>query len=193
MARPEGSRTSTTLLGQLADPRNEAAWRRFLERYQPLIRGWCAAWHLPAQEQEEVTAAVLLKLAVEMRRFRYDPGRSFRAWLKTVVNNAVKDLLRDWRSKPGARGTGDSAALEALQQLQAPGPIDSLAEGPGTSLDRDRELAQQAEALVRQRVEPRTWEAFWIGTCRPASPRRANPWGRRSTCPRSWPPAGRTG
>src|SRR5262249_46611718 len=35
--------TSLTLLGDLNDPhRREEAWRLFLERYRPLLQGWCA-------------------------------------------------------------------------------------------------------------------------------------------------------
>ena len=37
-----GVTTNPQLLHDVADPaNNEAAWKTFLERYQPLIRGWC--------------------------------------------------------------------------------------------------------------------------------------------------------
>ena len=47
---------------------------------------------------EDVTQRVLMQLAVKIRRFAYDPSRSFRAWLKTLTQHALSDFLDDrWR------------------------------------------------------------------------------------------------
>ena len=37
-----------------------------------------------------MTQTVLAKLAVQLRRFAYDPAQSFRGWLRTVVRNAYR-------------------------------------------------------------------------------------------------------
>ncbi|HEV3263792.1 MAG TPA: sigma-70 family RNA polymerase sigma factor [Gemmataceae bacterium] len=162
MSRPDEPRTSASLLREVSASRSDAVWRRFLDRYQPLIWNWCGQWGLPPQEREEVTATVLLKLVREMPRFCYDARRSFRGWLKTVVDNAVKDLFRTWALKPGARGTGDSRVLEALQQIRDPGSISSLVQELDAHLGHDRRQMRQALARVRERVEPHTWQAFWL-------------------------------
>ena len=163
MSHTDEPRTSATLLGQLADSRNEEAWRLFLDRYKPLIEGWCVRWGLSRDQAEEVTATVLLKLAKAMKSFRYDAEQgSFRGWLKTVVHHAVEDLRRAIIRSPGDRGTGDSHVQEMLQQIEAPESIDNLVQELDTQMEHDRQLARQAQVLVQQRVEPHTWKAFWL-------------------------------
>src|SRR4051794_39343496 len=127
MADPDDLRTSATLLGKLADPRDEQAWRRFLDQYRGLIAAWCARRGLVGQEAEDVTGTVLLKLARALPTYEYDRARgSFRGWLKTVVDNTVKDLLRTWSRRPGDRGSGDSHVQDLLQQVEAPDSLDDL-------------------------------------------------------------------
>jgi RNA polymerase sigma-70 factor (ECF subfamily) len=146
--------TSPTLLGRLARvPSDQSAWGEFAERYGAKIYGWCRCWHLQEADAEDVTQEVLAKLAQKMQSFAYDPGRSFRAWLKTVVHHA-------WRDFVGSRerhetGSGDTGVLEMLQSIQA---RDDLA----AELDEEfaRELLDEAMARVQARVQPHTWEAF---------------------------------
>jgi RNA polymerase sigma-70 factor (ECF subfamily) len=159
MSRPAEPDTSPSLLRQVADLRNDVAWQRFIDLYEPLIRGWCGRWRLPLAEQDEAAATVLLKLARELPRFRYDAGGTFRGWLRTVVDHAVQDLLRKRSQTPGARGSGDSAVHEALRQLAADG-IDTLVQELDQRHERDRQLLHRGLERVRPRVEPHTWDAF---------------------------------
>jgi RNA polymerase sigma-70 factor (ECF subfamily) len=148
--------TSPTLLGRLSRlPTDQAAWAEFNERYGRKIYGWCRHWHLQQADAEEVTQEVLLKLIQKLRTFRYDPARSFRAWLKTVAHHAWRDFL-DSRRRPGA-GSGDTQMAEKLQTVQA---RDNLVE----HLDEEfgRELLDEALARVRVRVQPHTWQAFHL-------------------------------
>ena len=118
MGRADDSGTRVTLLGRLRrDPANDQAWADFVEHYGPRIYGWCLRRNLQVADAQDVTQNVLLKLAQNLRTFRYDPARSFRAWLKTVVHHACSDFhearrrgaggLRDegssgsWRSSTG--------------------------------------------------------------------------------------------
>jgi hypothetical protein len=41
----ESSRTDLALLGDVRDPRNRAAWEKFIARYGPMIQGWCRNWY----------------------------------------------------------------------------------------------------------------------------------------------------
>jgi RNA polymerase sigma-70 factor (ECF subfamily) len=148
--------TSPTLLGRLSRlPTDQAAWSEFNERYGRKIYGWCRHWHLQQADAEEVTQEVLLKLIQKLRSFRYDPARSFRAWLKTVAHHAWRDFL-DSHSRPGA-GSGDTQMVKMLQTVQA---RDNLVE----HLDEEfgRELLDEALVRVRVRVQPHTWQAFHL-------------------------------
>src|SRR5262245_49705756 len=148
------SETRITLLRRLRrDPADPQAWAEFVDVYGGKILGWCRAWGLQEADAHDVTQTVLLKLAVRMREFAYDPDRSFRAWLKTVARHAWSAFL-DGRTR-GGLGSGDTAVLEQLHSVAARDDLlRRLEEG------FDRELLDEAVRRVRLRVEPRTWEAF---------------------------------
>jgi RNA polymerase sigma-70 factor (ECF subfamily) len=148
--------TSPTLLGRLGRvPADHAAWGEFAERYGRKIYGWCRRWGLQEADAEDVTQDVLLRLARKMRDFRYDPARSFRAWLKTVTHHAWRDFA-EGLNRPGV-GSGDSHTLELLQTVEArDGLVSALDE------EYDRELLDEALARVRLRVQPHTWQAFHL-------------------------------
>jgi RNA polymerase sigma-70 factor (ECF subfamily) len=148
------SQTRVTLLRRLRrDPADPRAWAEFVDHYGGKVLGWCRAWGLQEADAQDVTQTVLLKLAVRMRDFAYDPDKSFRAWLKTVARHAWMAFV-DGRARPGV-GSGDTRVLEQLHSVAARDDLlRRLEEG------FDRELLEEAVCRVRLRVEPRTWEAF---------------------------------
>jgi RNA polymerase sigma factor (sigma-70 family) len=149
-----GSRTSQTLLERLGRiPTDQAAWGEFVDRYGLKICQWCRRWNLQEAEVEDVTQEVLLKLAVKMRTFRYDPSRSFRGWLKTLTRHAWSDL-RESRQRPLPPNSHRPAhrgveTLEAREDL-----VQRLEE------EFDRELLETAMFRIQGRVKAHTWEAF---------------------------------
>jgi RNA polymerase sigma-70 factor (ECF subfamily) len=154
MAGDSGSQTSSTLLGKLRhDPRDQAAWEEFVERYGPQIYGWGRKWGLQDADAHDVTQDVLVKLAEKMRGFTYDRAGSFRGWLKTLAYHAWSDFLTG-RQRPGA-GSGDSQIVTLLESVEARADLAKQLEET-----YDRELLDAAMARVRLRVKPRTWEAF---------------------------------
>jgi RNA polymerase sigma-70 factor (ECF subfamily) len=147
-------RTSATLLARLSDPEVDPKhWAEFVGRYSPMIYRWCQHWRLQDADAQDVTQAVLARLVVRLRNFRYAPDRSFRAYLKTLAGYALRDLL-DERRRAGA-GTGDTAQIALLGEVAA---RDDLARRLDEEFDRD--LLEMATVQVRARVEPNTWEAF---------------------------------
>ncbi len=152
MTSPSASGTSPSLLEKVCRfPTDERAWGEFVDRYAPRIYAWCRHWRLQEADAREVTQIVLAKLVEKLRSFRYDPARSFRAWLKTVTHHAWQDYADGRRRVPA----GGSWADEALQSVEA---RDDLVGHLQTEFDR--ELLDQAMTEVRGRVEERTWEAF---------------------------------
>jgi RNA polymerase sigma-70 factor (ECF subfamily) len=157
-----GIATSQTLLRQIWAPENhDEAWRTFLERYLPLIRNWCRRAGLGRDDADEVSAAVLAKLVQALRTFVYDPGHRFRSWLKTVVENQVRDFRRQCVRRRGDRASGHPDIHRALEQIEAPGAVEDLVDSLDQRLEHDLRLAQRVTALVRERVRPETWTAFW--------------------------------
>jgi RNA polymerase sigma factor (sigma-70 family) len=144
------SQTSLTLMERLRQfPRNAEAWERFVELYRPKIYGWCRVWGLQEADAEDVAQDVIAKLTQKMTHFDYDRTRCFRAWLKTITQHALSDLLT---SRCRALGDGQGpliSSIEARADLEK--RIEDLF---------DRELLDLAIARVRERVAPVTWDAF---------------------------------
>lgn len=141
-----------------SDPQSQSAWSSFVERYGRLIHAWCARWGLQSNDSEDVTQNVLLQVSRQMNRFEYDPGGSFRGWLKTVAYRAWVDFLEQ-RRKREAQASGDSAVLKMLNSVEAREEFLNQVEE-----EWNRELLEQAMQRVRGRVRPHTWEAFRLMT-----------------------------
>jgi RNA polymerase sigma-70 factor (ECF subfamily) len=148
------SRTNVTLLERLAQSGgvDQAAWQEFVEQYGRMVYQWCRGRGLQEADARDVTQRVLLKISQHMKRFVYDPARSFRAWLRTVVRNALIDFLTDQHPD---RATGDSNVQEQLHSIEARNDLEQQIERT-----YDLELLNVAFVRVRLRVAPHTWDAF---------------------------------
>jgi RNA polymerase sigma factor (sigma-70 family) len=148
------SETSLTLMEMLReDPRNAVAWDRFVRRYYPKIYRWCRAWGLQEADAEDVAQDVIAKLTQKMASFRYDESRCFRAWLKTITQRVLSDLMASRRRAVGSQAIPLFEIVEARADLER--RIEEIF---------DRELLDLAIARVRQRVAPATWDAFRLTT-----------------------------
>jgi len=153
MTEAADTQTSVSLLGMFHDdPANPEAWEEFVRRYRPKIQGWCCARGLQRADAEDVAQIVLAKLMVRMHDFRYDPTRSFRAWLKTVTQRTLLDFVESQRSK---KGSGVDRGWEILNSIEAREELERrIAEA------FDHELLEAAMLQVQQRVSPQSWNAF---------------------------------
>lgn len=156
MSEYGSSTTSFSLLIRLSrSPADQAAWAEFVDRYGVKIYEWCRAWRLQDADAQDVTQAVLGKLAVSLRRFAYDPSQSFRGWLRTLVKNACRDCMADRRRSVGAVGIGRDDRADPIQSVEARQELVGRLEA-----EFDLELLEEAARRVRQRVAPNTWEAY---------------------------------
>jgi RNA polymerase sigma-70 factor (ECF subfamily) len=145
--------TSLTLMIRMQqDPAEPQAWNEFVERYRPLIRAWCLRWGSQPSDADDVAQEVLVKLLKAMKTFQFDPTRSFRAWLRTVTQNA-------WTNFVSSRRLG----LTGKDQ-----PVDKIVDSHDALADLEeqmeqayeRELVELAMRRVEKRVKPLTWQAF---------------------------------
>jgi RNA polymerase sigma-70 factor (ECF subfamily) len=145
--------TSASLLLRLQQtPADQGAWGEFIDRYGARIHGWCRRWGLQEADAQDISQAVLLKLLQAMQTFRYDPTCKFRGWLKTVTHHAWQDLVRGRRQVAAG---GEPAPGDPLQTLEARDDLAARLEEA-----YEQEVLGQALERVRQRVQPRTWDAF---------------------------------
>jgi RNA polymerase sigma-70 factor (ECF subfamily) len=150
--------TSPTLLGRLRSlPNDQAAWHEFVDRYGPRVFAWCRHWNLSAEDAEDVTQNVLLRLAKQLRTFVYDPSASFRGWLRTLTQHALADFLAHGR-KPD-RASGSDEVWDVLNTVEARTTLVERLE-----VEFDQEVFAEATARVQLRVQPHNWQAFQLTT-----------------------------
>jgi RNA polymerase sigma-70 factor (ECF subfamily) len=163
------SGTRASVLLRAGNPANQEARAAFAERYAPLIRDWCRPQGLQQADEDDVTQSILCRLFEMLPRFQYDRRKGrFRDYVRKMVDNAIMDIYRKHR-KPGIRGTGDPGVEDQLQEVPfrpcAPddASVEDLVQKLAGQMERDQQL-QAACERVRQRVEPNTWQVFWLTT-----------------------------
>ncbi|HJT78164.1 MAG TPA: sigma-70 family RNA polymerase sigma factor [Gemmataceae bacterium] len=147
--------TRASLLVRLRDPRDEAAWRQFVDLYTPLVYRYARKQGLQDADAADLTQEVLGAVAGAIGRLDYDPARgAFRNWLFTVVRHK----LSNWRRAQGVRtpGSGDTTTQRLLEQC----PAAEGAEDEWEAEWQDRLFAWACEQ-VRRDVSATTWQAFW--------------------------------
>jgi len=94
MIRCAAGTTNPTLLNRVGDWRDHEAWVDFVTRYDPVIRSNSGRYRLDAETTEELCQRVWIDLARRMRSYLYDPGMTFRGWLRRLYQSKAIDLLR---------------------------------------------------------------------------------------------------
>ncbi len=157
MADSPDTSTSVTLLLRVRELDDREAWDCFVRAYAPQVFAWCRRHKLQDSDAADVTQEVLTRLVRTMKSFTYEPERgSFRGWLKTVTQNAVRDLIAD--SRRLGRGAGDTQAARAFASICDDATSAELEDR--ISSQYEQELLREAEARVQARVHARTWTAY---------------------------------
>lgn len=150
-----GSAPSSLL--ERAKLRDEQAWVRLVHLFGPVVYRWARIEGLQSQDAIDVVQDVFASLIHAIGHFRRDrPGDSFRAWLRTITRNKIRDQARRRKARPEAAG-GSQAAVR-LECLVDPRCGDSAEDDS----DLDAAVLHRALELVRAEFEPRTWQAFWL-------------------------------
>ena len=157
MIRCDAGTTNPTLLNRLGDWRDHEAWVDFVTRYDPVIRSASSRYRLDAETTEELCQRVWIDLARRMRSFRYDPGMTFRGWLRRLCQSRAIDLLR--KKKADAVRALEVRAAASLWQDAA--ECFDAEEGAASERPLLLRLAEEVQDGVRRRVEERTWQVFW--------------------------------
>jgi RNA polymerase sigma-70 factor (ECF subfamily) len=147
--------TRASLLLRLRDPRDEAAWREFVDLYAPLIYQHARKQGLQDADAVDLSQEVITAVAGAVDRLDYDPRRgTFRGWLFTVVRRKLSNWRRAQKHRP--RGSGDTATHRRLEQCPT---------AEGTEADWEADWQERvygwACEQVRGEVSPATWQAFW--------------------------------
>jgi DNA-directed RNA polymerase specialized sigma24 family protein len=83
--------TSVSLLARIADAPSDDDWRRLDDLYRPLLRAWIARAGVPASDVEDLVQEVLFVVSQKIGRFERRGKGAFRAWLRKILANRVRD------------------------------------------------------------------------------------------------------
>jgi RNA polymerase sigma-70 factor (ECF subfamily) len=138
--------TSLTWLGRLATAPTGPDWRRLVDVYGPLLRGWMARAGVPASDRDDLVQEVLIVVVRRVAEFDRRGAGAFRGWLRGVLANHVRKFFRD---RPAASAV-DPDELAADDSVLA------------RTWDRehDEHLAARALRVVEGDFAPATWQAF---------------------------------
>ena len=150
------------LLGRLVDWGDHQAWGAFVACYTPLIESCCRHSGLGEEASQELGQQIWIELADRLRTFRYDPTGSFRGWLRRLCRSRILDRVREQKIYSGV-SLEDFPGLAADYLAFAP-ERSAENDAPKDNEDRTRLLAVAASAqeTVKAKVDPETWQAFWM-------------------------------
>jgi RNA polymerase sigma-70 factor, ECF subfamily len=141
--------TPISLLERLRQPGHAGAWARFVELYTPLLYAWGRRMGLQEPDAADLVQEVFTVLLAKLPEFAYDPGKSFRAWLKTVA-------LNKWREKQRRAAVRREAVGDALPEVSEADPAEALWEA-----DYRQHLVRRALEVMQREFQPATWQACW--------------------------------
>jgi RNA polymerase sigma factor (sigma-70 family) len=147
--------TRPSLLARIRDPRDEPAWREFIEIYGPLVIRLARARGLQEADAADVAQEVFRSVARSADGGGFEPARgSFRSWLFGIARNKAIDFLA--ASRRQTRGTGDTNMQDLLESQPAPSQEDSAL----FESEYRRRLFDWAAERVRAGSTKAAWRAF---------------------------------
>jgi RNA polymerase sigma factor (sigma-70 family) len=148
------SLTRASLLIQLRENTNTAAWQEFVKLYGPIIYGFARKRGLQDADAADLMQDVMRSVSSAISRLEYDQKQgTFRGWLFTITRNKIFNFLSARRIRPQA--SGDTSTNQMLNAH----PEEN--DGAETwELEYQRRLAAMAMEQIRGEFEEKTWRAF---------------------------------
>src|SRR5512137_2155681 len=113
--------TRLSLLLRIRDRSDGLAWTTFVSIYRPMLMRFARERGLTEADAEDVAQYCLAAVTDKIAEFSYDPQKGrFKGWLRTLVNNRIRNLLRG-AGQPQA----DTAVLADAAQRE-PGPEEAF-------------------------------------------------------------------
>ncbi len=149
--------TSLSILENARAGRGESGWREFAAIYSPLLRRWIGRYEIPETDGDDIVQEVLIFVNERLPQFEHN-GRTgaFRNWLRQALVNRLRKFWNDRQRRPAGYGTGDSHALDLLNQLEDPQSTQSQL----WNQEHDRHVLSQLMSRMRVEFAGTTWEAF---------------------------------
>lgn len=147
--------TSMTLLNRLRQAGDSETWDRLAALYTPLLRSWLRKYDVQSTDADDLVQDILMVVSKDLAAFEHNgrPG-AFRAWLRSIMVNRLRNFWRSRDRRPQA--TGGSDMEQRLSQLDDPASEMSQL----WNKQHDLHVAQQLLALAEPNFTAETWQAF---------------------------------
>lgn len=147
--------TSLSLLQRARNSDENEAWHRLNELYAPLIRSWLLKYDLQASDVDDLAQEVMLAVSRNIESFDHNghPG-AFRAWLKSILVNRLRNFWRSRDRRPGASGGSDMD--RRLAELDDPASQVTLI----WNKEHDQHVLKHLLAIVEPQFAATSWAAF---------------------------------
>lgn len=150
MTEQHSDRTRASLLKN-AGLGDQVAWMKLDALYRPMLTKWALRSGAQSADADEAVSEVLGILVTLLGKFEYDPARSFRAYLMTMLRHQLSRLYRR------APFTPDDSLLKdiVVDERSETELIDLL-------IDEEERLAVPAILLIAQKRcrKDSTWRAW---------------------------------
>lgn len=147
--------TRISLILRLPRSADAAAWREFVELYEPLVLRFARRRGLQEADAQDLVQRVFTSVAGAVDRWQPDAARGkFRAWLFRIARN---HLINQSSLRRRERPVGGSTQVRRLHS-----EIDERVVDAGDiEIEYRRAVFESAAARVKRLVQPATWSAFW--------------------------------
>ncbi len=160
--------TTSTILEDLRDFSNEAAWRHFVGRFRGPIARFATSLGLSDAQADEVSQDSLSVFAERYRAGRYDRQRGkLRAWLFGIAHKQVLKV-RERERRQDQRMAGFQEGRDALESLPDPKTLVDFWNSQWEAF-----LIQECFRRVRLEYQPDSVRAFEIVVTEGRSPKEA--------------------
>jgi RNA polymerase sigma-70 factor (ECF subfamily) len=128
---------------------DETAWGRLVDLYTPVLFGWARRCGESEHDAADLVQEVFVALLQTLPSFQADGAGKFRAWLRTILLNKLRDRKRR-----------EARLSKALARRP---PQDDLPDHAEQFWEEDyqRELARRALRLMQSDFAANTWKAVW--------------------------------
>jgi RNA polymerase sigma factor (sigma-70 family) len=148
--------TRRSLVLRLRNLDDEAAWKEFVEIYEPLVYRLARRKGLQEADARDLCQDVFRAVATAIERWDPDPAKGkFRSWLFRIARNLVVNFLS--RQARLVRGSGQTSVQELLEAQPA---ADTAAQAEFAAEFRQRAF-RWAVQRVKNEFSESTWQAFW--------------------------------
>jgi RNA polymerase sigma-70 factor (ECF subfamily) len=144
--------TNESLLIQVRDAQDDAAWCMFVDLYMPLVHRYCLRLGLQWADAHDATQEVFMLVSRAIRRFQYDPAKGrFRGWLGRLAWQTIRRHQRRENRRDAAIGEGgDDSNFDQFEGETDPAWIEEF----------NARVCQTAIERIRPEFPDDVWRSF---------------------------------